>query len=118
MATRLRTGPALGNNYNGTFIIVVNLLCSGGTGQTGGTLSRQPMWQANPQTSHTTPCLVSPIMREVQCEHFSGDENVLTRNWWCDLDLFDKELEDIGCIRCMLFPKSLKLPPAIPGGLR
>ena len=40
------------------------------------------MWHANPQTSHTTPCRVSPTMSEVQWLHLSGEEKVRMRNWW------------------------------------
>ena len=46
-----------------------------------GTFSLHCMWQAKPQTSHTTPCRVRPTMMEVQWLHFSGDENVRMRNW-------------------------------------
>jgi hypothetical protein len=50
----------------------------------GGTFSQQPIWQAKPQTSQTTPCLVSPTISEVQWLHLVGDEKVRTKNW-CDL---------------------------------
>ncbi len=59
-----------------------DLLWSGGTGQERGTLSLQWTWQANPQTSQTTPCRVRPIISEVQWLHFRGELNVLTKNWW------------------------------------
>lgn len=60
------------------------LLWSWGTGHIGGTLSQQGIWHAKPHTSHTTPCLVNPTIKDVQWLHFVGAENVRTRNW-CDL---------------------------------
>ena len=63
-------------------LISNNLLWSDGTGQIAGTFSQQPMWQAKPHTSHTTPWRVRPTISEVQWLHFVGDENVRTRNWW------------------------------------
>ena len=69
--------------------IIVNLLWSGGTGHTGGTLSQHAIWHANPHTSQTTPCRVKPTIKEVQWLHFVGDENVRTKNWW-DLGLGGK----------------------------
>lgn len=58
-----------------------NLLWSDGTGHSCGTLSLQIVWQANPQTSQTTPCLVKPTIRDVQWEHLIGLLNDRTRNW-------------------------------------
>ena len=62
------------------------VLWSEGTGHIGGTFWQQPIWQAKPHTSHTTPWRVRPTISDVQWLHFVGEENVLTRNWW-DLGL-------------------------------
>lgn len=60
----------------------MSLLLSWGTGHIAGTLSQHGMWQAKPQTSQTTPCLVKPTINDVQWLHFVGAENVRTKNWW------------------------------------
>ena len=56
-----------------------DLRCSAGTGHAWGALSEQCEWQMYLQSSHICPCLVSPIMSDVQWLHFCGAEKEQTR---------------------------------------